>query len=465
MNQSMQYQGQPLAPAQASQPNVKPDFAATRIEEIILLVLLIIFCCLPYLLHDQPKSDISIKEMGITSPQGNAVQQVIMIGMYGIIGIALLQRLGARARTALSFPLVALLLWMFASAIWSDISAVTLRRCVALTGTLMLGYYLALCMPPQRLTKLLCQLALIVLSASICVALLQPQHGLDQEGRLRGVFAHKNTLASFAALGIVCAVAGIFNAKEALQSTRMYWWAGALCILALILSRSATPVSGVLTAAILIRHLHRQPANSSHWGTAVICVLLAMWMLVLPLEAGNLGEIAKAFGRTTNFSGRSLVWDFSLAFIERRPLTGYGYTAFWSGPAALLFVHWGGFPVPHSHNGAMQLLLDCGLIGLSFYLWLLWQIVTRLHHGLNTAGRPQLAWVAGFLALYLFTNSAESHLMEPNDLYAALLAYCAFWLNLQRVSAPLPKAPTAVPGNDDNDTLRKQNLSDSVPKP
>jgi hypothetical protein len=40
--------------------------------------------------------------------------------------------------------------------------------------------------------------------------------------------------------------------------------------------------------------------------------------------------------------------------------------------------------------------------------------------------------MAGYLVLYTFSNLAETHLLEPNDLYTVLFAYVVVRINLAR---------------------------------
>lgn len=60
-------------------------------------------------------------------------------------------------------------------------------------------------------------------------------------------------------------------------------------------------------------------------------------------------------------SGRTVVWERTLALAENRPLSGYGYGVFISPQFDWA---WGVYRPPHAHNSFIQVYFDCGFIGL-----------------------------------------------------------------------------------------------------
>jgi exopolysaccharide production protein ExoQ len=407
-------------PAAAANAWASPA-AATRTEALVLGVLLCVFCALPFLLGDQPAFLTSVKETGITSPQGDSSKQLVLLAIYGLTGAVLLPRLTPQVRSAIGWPLVLLLAWAGLSAAWSDMAGITMRRTVALSGTLMLGTYMALRWSPRDLARLLVHVAVVVLGASFLVALVLPASGLDPEHRLRGVFAHKNTLAAFAALALICAADGL--AGQDRRDRRPAVLAALLGVAALAFAASASPVPAVAVAAFSIFQIRRKPTGARHGLPIRLCGAIFAAVILLPWLAPYVGEVALLFGRNADFSGRTLVWRFAIEFFQRHPLLGYGFGAFWQGPAGLLFVNYAHFPVAHTHNGVMQLLLECGVVGLALFTAVLVRALRGLASILDTMDRHANAWLAGFMVLYTIANLTETHLLEPNDLYTVLFAY------------------------------------------
>jgi exopolysaccharide production protein ExoQ len=425
----MTYSNQSLAQVPSLPDGAAEGAAApTSAEMVLVIAMLCVFCALPCILGDQPAFLTSVKETGITSPQGDSVKQAILMGIYGITMLAVGPHLSAKARRAVGFPLVLLFAWVGLSALWSELPSVTLRRAVALGGTLTLGVYLALRWQPRDLARLLTQVALLVLGASFVVALLLPAAGLDPEHRLRGVFSHKNSLAGFAAIALLCAAEGL--ADTAGRRQRLPWVAAVFSLTALALAASASPLPAVAIAALVIFRIKHMPATAHHLLSTRLAGMAFIATVLLPWIAPYVGEIALLFGRHADFSGRTAVWRFAVEFFIRNPLHGYGYASFWNGPAGLLFVSYAHFPVAHTHNGAMQLLLDCGIVGLGLLASIYREALRKLTMLLNSAGRVPNAWVAGFMLLYTFANLAETHLLEPNDLYTVLFAYVVVRINL-----------------------------------
>jgi O-antigen ligase len=400
----------------------------TPTETLVVVILLCVFCALPFLVGDQPAFLTSVKETGITSPEGDSSKQLILLAIYGLTACMLVPRLTIEARRAIGLPLLLLLAWAGLSAVWADMAAITLRRTVALGGTFALGIYLALYWPPRELARLLTRVALVVLGVSFIVALLLPSAGLDPEHRLRGVFAHKNSFASFAALALVCAADAL--ADPARRRQRLPWIVALSALVALGLAASASPLPAAAAAVFVVFRIHSMPPGARHVLSTRLCGGVFVATVLLPWIAPSIGEIALLFGRNTDFSGRTLVWRFALEFFQRNPLFGYGYASFWSGPAGLLFVGYAHFPVAHAHNGVMQLLLDCGAIGLALFAAILVRALRGLAALLDDRDRRAHAWMAGFMVLYTFSNLAETHLLEPNDLYTVLFAYVVVRINL-----------------------------------
>src|SRR5206468_697038 len=116
---------------------------------------------------------------------------------YAIGVVLLLTQIPVRQLSYLGMPLLLLLVWSLASITWSINPEATVRRLVALFGIVAIGTYAGLRFDLRQCIHLLTLVGAVVLSASLVVALALPLEGLDPEGRLRGVFYHKNGLSSF----------------------------------------------------------------------------------------------------------------------------------------------------------------------------------------------------------------------------------------------------------------------------
>ena len=125
------------------------------------------------------------------------------------------------------------------------------------------------------------------------------------------------------------------------------------------------------------------------------------------------------------------MWMAIVDMIERRPLLGYGYSAFWGGPESAsapvtLRIGW---RTPHAHNGFLDILLQIGAAGLLLFLVALATAarnsvrLVRRDHG-TLALYPLL-----FLSFLVLYNLTETTILQQNNVYWSLYAATVFaWM-------------------------------------
>src|SRR6516225_5421842 len=118
------------------------------------------------------------------------------------------------------------------------------------------------------------------------------------------------------------------------------------------------------------------------------------------------------------FSARTIIWDFVLDEIGRRPLLGWGYQSFWlvgrDGPSIVDASGWVTL-MPNAHNGYLDTMLELGPVGLALLVIV---IMTTLHAIGRVANRdPARAWVMLSLAIFMiFHNLLETSWMHGTEL-------------------------------------------------
>ncbi len=142
---------------------------------------------------------------------------------------------------------------------------------------------------------------------------------------------------------------------------------------------------------------------------------------------GN-ADLALAFlGRNATLTGRTELWHACLVSIMKRPLQGYGFDAFWlgmTGESALVdgSVHW---LVPTAHNGALDLLLSLGAVGLGLFLFA-YSVCLRKSFQFYVRHQSHLrAWPLAYLVFFLLYNITEVTEMEQNSIFMMLFAALA----------------------------------------
>lgn len=387
--------------------------------DMLLVGALVLFCALPFVLGDQPRSLVTPQATGIANREGDVVKQALLALVYLLTSSAFLVRADRALWTPVNALLLAVLLWAAASPLWADDSALAARRCVALAGTLVLGAYLAMRWSVEQLMQRLHAVAAVVLLGSFLLALAVPVLGLDPEGRLRGVFSNKNSLGAFAALALLNSTVHLLQRPHKLWR----WVAVAVAlgsVAAMVAANSMTPMLAAAVALVATAGAYRARSPFARGAVVAAVALLALIAVAFPWLVRAVASLAEWFGRQGDFSGRDLVWAFALEMLGRTPWTGFGYSTFWNGDAGLMFFRWSGFSVAHAHNGPLQLMLDIGVVGLLLALATLGALLLRLWR-LDAA--PPWLWLAGFTALLAVSNMTEPHLLVANDLYTVFFAY------------------------------------------
>jgi O-antigen ligase len=342
--------------------------------------------------------------------EGQGSMQAVWAALY--VATALLLALHGRVAWGLirrQKLMATLLLLSFASVLWSEDPALTLRKALALLGTTTIGVLLAIRFSVREQIKLVAGAITFAALTSVIAAICFPQLFPATEfaaGAWNGIFSHKNLLGRTAALGTVAWMTWPRRTASAwVQSV-----AGiALCSTAVLLSHSRTALIVVLIV-LLLRCVGTVAGGD--WRTVLGSTLLLMVPLVALVGAAvaHVGTVTQAMQRDASLTGRTRIWLFATLSIAQRPWLGYGYGAFWwvarQSKQALALIR---YETPHAHNGFLDLLLQLGIVGTAVFT-LAWMISTAsaVRHLLNSneaeAWWPLLYLV--FLALYSVTENS-----------------------------------------------------------
>ena len=94
--------------------------------------------------------------------------------------------------------------------------------------------------------------------------------------------------------------------------------------------------------------------------------------LMSALIIANKDVLFTFLGKDDTLSGRTDLWPYVIDAIWDRPLLGWGFTAFWSGsnPRSAEISNLLGWYADEAHNGLLQILLDVGVVGTAFFLFM-----------------------------------------------------------------------------------------------
>jgi O-antigen ligase len=362
-----------------------------------------------------------------TTLEGNLDVIVAFFIIYAIASVLIVLRwkkvFVALSRRQLLLALIALTL---ASVFWSMEPAITIRRSVAILGTTMFGVYLGTRYTLEEQFRLLLWTFGLAMGLSILFAVLLPSFGIHQSdwvGRWRGIYTHKNTFGRNMGFSFFCfSLLALFGNR---QHRWLGWTASAIAIALIILSGSVTPIFSSLAVIVLL------PIYSlCRWRYSLKpLIFLTIGLLntiVLTLVAANTAPLLAVFGRDPTFTGRTPLWAILAEIIQRRPLLGYGYSAFWLGKGSAAEEVWLrlSWQPDYAHNGYFDLALQLGFIGLSLFLI---DFSIYFLQTFRIASVTKTAW--GMFPLAFFTylipyNITDSVILRQNSiiwvLYVAL---------------------------------------------
>lgn len=259
------------------------------------------------------------------------------------------------------WPVALLVAIAWLSNFWTVTPELTFQRCIALTVTTLMGVYLFACFELEEFLRFLVAVIAVLIIGCLIWVVLIPDYGLHTDethaGLWRGIFFHKNTtgrvmIFSLAVISAAWIGSGINRGLLAIL--------GGLAVLIALGTTSQTALLGllVLVGGVAVVRMVRGQALKSALITLV--VLTIAWHGALVVFA-TYEVVLEALGRDPSLTGRTDIWAYAFQAGLDRPLTGYGYDAFWNGdysPGANYSANWN---TPHSHNAWLEIFIGLGL--------------------------------------------------------------------------------------------------------
>jgi exopolysaccharide production protein ExoQ len=313
--------------------------------------------------------------------------------------------------------LIAIVLIATLSVFWSVSPDQTSRRIFALVFTTLGGAILAARYSWARLAEVLATCFAILAVCCVFTGLFVPAIGRMSDifpGAWRGLWVEKNAFGDNMAQGaVICAAAALLNPRRA----TLWWGAGAICLLLVVMSTSKTSLISVLlgVAAVgLVWTVRRGPVA----GVAASWVAMVALGLIGAVVFFASDVVFGLLGKDATLTGRTQLWAAIMRQINERPWQGFGYGAIWDetgpwGPMAWIS-HDAGFRAHHAHNSWLEQWLSLGVPGLvawaGFYLQTLAGNIVALY-------RDKGAYLAlPFFVIYSLTSLTESIAVVYNDM-------------------------------------------------
>lgn len=350
----------------------------------------------------------------------SAIARFSWYPLYLFVAIALASYWRSFLKTIPRNPLLyALLAISIASILFSIDPGITLRRTIALVMTVLLGIYLGI-RKDRVQTLIYIGIAVGILTFfHLSLIVFLPDLGVDSDthiGAWKGFLPEKNAFGAMMTSHMIIFI-GLFDLD---RSRRIFWGVGVgLAAVALIGSQSTTAlISALIPLGIyaIFKFLQQFPRLTLlGFYVGVICGFgVAVFTILEPDLLFGL------FGKDATLTGRTEVWAMTIDAVERRPWTGYGYSAFWRdvyGPSNIIVdsLDW---PVPSAHNAWIEQGLSLGVPGIILLaLTTVWALVQSL----MLAAQHRNPFPLMLLVQLLILSSSESAILWFHNFFHCVL--------------------------------------------
>jgi len=319
------------------------------------------------------------------------------------------------------------------SSLWSIEPLTTLFRSLELFFAALVASYFGMRLVPEKLMDALFWSGALLLIFSVALVYGAPPTGTMPwapfYGAWRGVYWHRNHLASIAALLSIIYLCRMFlsfrnrNANGILDA--LFY---SLSLVILFFARSATGyiVFIVLHAAGFVAWAWLGVESRMRRGHYIL--ILAGCVLAAILILSNLDFVFGLFGRDTSMTGRVGLWSHLIDLASRRPWFGHGFGAVWTLDSfreeIRLLAGWPSQPLI-GDNGLLDIFLHLGITGVLIFSCVLILVTIRsLQYGVSrktlTGFIPLLVMVYAFFANITFSLFAETEVFLWFLIIAAL---------------------------------------------
>ena len=335
-----------------------------------------------------------------------------------------------------------------ASITWSIEPTTTARRVLSLLTCILFSFHLITSHSVEEIIKRVAIACLTIAIASTAVCLLAPKIGISTPAypaAWNGVFPHKNQLGWAMIIGVNAY--GWVLVHSVTWKLRIRY---ALIILYfVIIAFLAQSTTAIVTQFLLLffgtsLRVTRMPGSLKYWGIFSVIIVFCCSAVIFQMF---LVEILSLFDKDPELTGRIPLWRLLITFVLERPLSGYGYGAFWvdQNPRVQWVQHVIKWAAQGAHSAYIDIALQLGIPGIILSIWTL---VVVLAQSARLYARYECRWASfafTFSVAFAITNINETALYSAPDIYCVILPVCYIAVRLTRLNmlAPLTRPTPA----------------------
>jgi exopolysaccharide production protein ExoQ len=312
--------------------------------------------------------------------EGN-IQRRFSLFLLGFFGIVCFLRSPSKRMVMVNSLSWAILLYVtlgFASLFWAQDLSLTFRRLVAFSMLAIGALGVARRLSEEEVVLFAFSSCGFLLLIGICTEIVLGTFSPGLAGyRFAGTIhpGHQGWNCGFLLLSSII-LAGRYR-----RITSFFLFAAFVALVFLVLTKSRSAFASAALASVVYFSVKSSRARKGllihlsalGWSLILLYLLFGYLMISTAWEALLLGRMESA----DSLSGRVPVWKECVAFIMKRPMTGYGFNSFWT-PGHILEIsekaEWG---VPGAHNGYLDIVLGLGILGGITFVAILFLSIRR----------------------------------------------------------------------------------------
>ena len=390
----------------------------------------------------------SIIKGGSASGGGAATSPVYTI-LWGIVYVISLKNVLRRreevkpllrANKAICFMLALI----GASYYWSIDRGPTLHGTLTLLLTTVFAIDFSFRYTMKRQLNMISHALIFLMVASVIAELILPGfvpvEKAEATNAWHGVFEFKNNFGRIICLGTVACL------SSSRRSIPLRWFIFICGVGLAILSRAMSFVGyTVMMSVVLVGwSILKWRPRPRLVGILLVSVFTTSAVIYV---ASNVVKITGMMDKDPHMTGRVPLWQWSIVYIEKRPLLGYGAGAFWgedSQPARRIreAVNWD--EAPHAHDAYIDTGLSLGITGLVAYFTMYLVVFARSFRYFMEGPEDYRRWPITYLVFVFLYQLTESGIVGGGNILWILFCSIAFSLTLRQQQAVEYESPTLI---------------------
>jgi exopolysaccharide production protein ExoQ len=325
--------------------------------------------------------------------------------------------------------------YVCSSVFWSQASGVTARTSVQYFSHIACAYIAARTVSVRTLTIGALIGIFVVLIYSLKVGNYS-EDVLDGTVNFVGAFASKNQIGFVGSLGIYFCVVFLAFYRRGRLSLILAVPVVLLSAYVLIVSHSATSMASIPAVLALVALLAMSKLLSRRYRR-VIFLIGAGLLVVTAFVALNLGLmdfVLGLFGKDSTLTGRTYLWEQGWNAVQKSPILGVGYAAYWVQGFAEAERLWNEFYITtrtgfHFHNTYIEALVELGFVGATLVsLIMLRTLYGHVSAVIFKTWQADSVILIGVMMLLLIRSFVEVEILNPYIMGSFLMYFSFFKL-------------------------------------